>query len=683
MRLFEQRLRLAVGEHLRGHDDDGKVPGGRLLAQGPEHGLAGQPWHHQVEDDDIRLVPPGAVQPLFPGRRLEHVEHRLREALPHQVARDRFVVHHQDAHRRRGAGLDRGQRFEQLPALDGLDEVGVGAKSQRPVAIPADADKHDRCPLGLFRTPEPDQEGPGFLRGQRDVEDNRRRRHLGQRRGSFVHREDGVDLIRGRAQHLLVEVLRVGRFVEDEQRQPGRVRHPAERPRGLLLPGLETGGDPEKERRSDARRALDGQRTAQQLGEATRQGKPQAGPLDLALERMLDLAELLEDAGVVRRVDADAGVGHGKGGALVVSRRGGRHAHLTALGELEGVRDQVPEDLADLAVVCVKGGHAVRAVEHQRHGLVQQHRAEHAAERAEELLDLERCGTNDGLAGFHPGKVEQIVDELGQLFGRLADVDRLGLRVEAVTLPIVDEQVGESDDRVHRRAELVRHVGQEPRFEVVGAPQVIGLLVQLGVERDHAAVGVLQLAIEVRELLVLPLQFVERAEQRLVLLLNLVEQAVGSAAGDRLGDGAGAIGGDETGARRELFLEHHVRPGGARVDREPVHQPPRPHDAEAHASRRSVPAGKHVREGRDAWTAIGDADDQPLRDGRVVQREGDLPPGGITEGVPDDFGDGRGDPGLIGNVEPQQLRHLPGALPGRDGVPVVADSEGQELFHGA
>jgi hypothetical protein len=45
------------------------------------------------------------------------------------------------------------------------------------------------------------------------------------------------------------------------------------------------------------------------------------------------------------------------------------------------------------------------------------------------------------------------------------------------------------------------HVRQEARFHLVGAPQVVGLLVELGVQRDDAAVRVLELAIEPRELL--------------------------------------------------------------------------------------------------------------------------------------------------------------------------------------
>ena len=53
---------------------------------------------------------------------------------------------------------------------------------------------------------------------------------------------------------------------------------------------------------------------------------------------------------------------------------------------------------------------------------------------------------------------------------------------------------------------------------------MVGLLVELGVQRDDAAVGVLELAIEPRELVLALAQLGERAQQLLVLLLHLVER---------------------------------------------------------------------------------------------------------------------------------------------------------------
>ena len=166
-----------------------------------------------------------------------------------------------------------------------------------------------------------------------------------------------------------------------------------------------------------------------------------------------------------------------------------------------------------------------RVLEHQRDRLVHQERAQHAAQRAEQVLDLELRRPDDGLAGLYLGEIEQVVHQLRQLFGGLADVDGLGLRLAPRPLAILDHQVRQAEDRVHRRAELVGHVREESRLELVGAPEVIRLLVELGIERHHAAIGVFELAVQVHELLLLSLQVIERAQQGLVLMLDLLDQA--------------------------------------------------------------------------------------------------------------------------------------------------------------
>ena len=48
-----------------------------------------------------------------------------------------------------------------------------------------------------------------------------------------------------------------------------------------------------------------------------------------------------------------------------------------------------------------------------------------------------------------------------------------------------------------RRAELMAHVGQEAALEFGGLAQLLGLRVELGIERDHAAVGLLEFGAQV------------------------------------------------------------------------------------------------------------------------------------------------------------------------------------------
>ena len=60
----------------------------------------------------------------------------------------------------------------------------------------------------------------------------------------------------------------------------------------------------------------------------------------------------------------------------------------------------------------------------------------------------------------------------------------------------VEQQPRDAADRRQRRAELVAHVGQEAALELGRLPQLLGLRVELGVERDHAAVGLLELGLQ-------------------------------------------------------------------------------------------------------------------------------------------------------------------------------------------
>src|SRR5690606_36711048 len=63
------------------------------------------------------------------------------------------------------------------------------------------------------------------------------------------------------------------------------------------------------------------------------------------------------------------------------------------------------------------------------------------------------------------------------------------------------------------------------RLDLVGPAQVIRALVELGVERHHAAVGVRELGVEARELLLLALELEQRARKLAVLLPELGEIA--------------------------------------------------------------------------------------------------------------------------------------------------------------
>src|SRR5689334_20952722 len=110
------------------------------------------------------------------------------------------------------------------------------------------------------------------------------------------------------------------------------------------------GGDAHRENGARAERTRQRELAAEELGQLARERQSQSGARGAPLERALELGELLEDALLVLGSNADAGIGDHEGDPTVgLTRR--RDPDLTLFGELERVRDEVPEDLGQLALV--------------------------------------------------------------------------------------------------------------------------------------------------------------------------------------------------------------------------------------------------------------------------------------------------------------------------------------------
>ena len=88
---------------------------------------------------------------------------------------------------------------------------------------------------------------------------------------------------------------------------------------------------------------------------------------------------------------------------------------------------------------------------------------------ARELRKVDRLGPELHLAGLDLRQIEHVVDQLQQVPGAGEDVAEVlpVLRRDRPDLAVV-HQLGEADDRVERRAQLVRHVGEELALEPVG-----------------------------------------------------------------------------------------------------------------------------------------------------------------------------------------------------------------------
>ena len=268
----------------------------------------------------------------------------------------------------------------------------------------------------------------------------------------------------------------------------------------------------------------------------------------------VDLGELLEDPLLVLGGDADAGVGAPRRRPCRRRRRRGaatrtspRSVNLSALEmKLRRICDTLPSS------VC-SGGRPSGSSKTQRDRVARPAAA--AACRAARRTGP-RPSNSAGRTSILPAST------LARSSRSLTSSDRssAALRMKRDLLLLLARSAAPSmrssssrdsaQDRVQRRAELVAHVRQEARLHLVGAPQVVGLLVELGVERDHAAVGVLELAVErARARPAAARSSLERAQQLLVLLLQLLDRRRGAAAARAPRDAAEPRRRDERRAR--------------------------------------------------------------------------------------------------------------------------------------
>ena len=197
--------------------------------------------------------------------------------------------------------------------------------------------------------------------------------------------------------------------------------------------------------------------------------------------------------------------------------RGGPDAHLASFGEFERVRDEVAQDLRNLAFVGVQSrGRSAASSKISATASPTSKRPQHAAQRAEQTLrgELDRRRPPILPASTLARSSRSLTSSVRLSAALRMKLDLLFLLRRQLAVGAVQQQPRQRQDRVQRRAELVAHVGQEVRLQLVGPPQMVGPLVQFGIQRDDAAIGVLQFLVELVQLL-LPRAAVPPAARRI------------------------------------------------------------------------------------------------------------------------------------------------------------------------
>ena len=127
----------------------------------------------------------------------------------------------------------------------------------------------------------------------------------------------------------------------------------------------------------------------------------------------------------------------------------------------------------------------------ERDALLPRGHAEHRDDFGQELVRRAGDGLDLQLAGFDLGNVEHVVQQLQQVLAAGADgFEEVGPFLFVAAVGAADQQLGEAEDAVERRADFVAHVGEELALGAVGGfGQLLGAVQFLRVHFDARGVA--------------------------------------------------------------------------------------------------------------------------------------------------------------------------------------------------
>src|SRR5438105_9873288 len=220
--------------------------------------------------------------------------------------------------------------------------------------------------------------------------------------------------------------------------------------------------------------ALDPDAAAVQLDKALRKGEPEPRTLAL-LHADIRLLELFEDPLVVLHSDTGARVGY-RYQYLVVAARGRDDDLPSFRRELDGVREQVEDDLAQPPLVAFDQVNARRQPVRKPDAVLRRRLAHHHHAALDRLTQRKRGDLELDLPRRDLGQIENVVDHGHQVMAGREDVVQvlLLLRVDRAEQPL-PQYLRKTDDRVQPRPQRVRHVRQEVALVLAGDLELAAL----------------------------------------------------------------------------------------------------------------------------------------------------------------------------------------------------------------
>ena len=204
------------------------------------------------------------------------------------------------------------------------------------------------------------------------------------------------------------------------------------------------------------------------------------------------------------------------------------------LGELDGVGEEVAEDLRQLPLVGRSSRGNVRGVVEEISSTFESGMSSgRSIPRSAPKRPVSWTSSNRRTS--RPASIRarssRSLTKRAQLLGGPEDEAGLALLLDReLAVGLVHQEPGEAEDRRQRRPKLVADVGEEPGLHLAGPLERLGLGVELQVERHDAPVGVGQLAVEPDRLQLAEPEVVQGPEQLLVLANQGVDRRWGGRA---------------------------------------------------------------------------------------------------------------------------------------------------------
>src|SRR5207302_1379987 len=172
-----------------------------------------------------------------------------------------------------------------------------------------------------------------------------------------------------------------------------------------------------------------------------------------------DLHKGFEHAVQILRRDADAGIGDSDRQTALAVEPAGDVDPPARRGELHRVADEVEEHLTGLALIRLQSRQIGRKIDPDRDARLVDRRTADPHDRLDDIAQIEHLLLDFELAGFGFCHIENFVDQIQEVRAAEMNVGDIRPVMRVIERPhhALFHDLGETDDRVQRRAHLMTH----------------------------------------------------------------------------------------------------------------------------------------------------------------------------------------------------------------------------------